>query len=620
MKMRELALGNRSPRVNVLPDGATIIESGEALKPFSRSYTEKLVHWAETDPDRCFLAQRTEDGKRWRRISYGEAYAKVRCIAQGLLDRGLSQERTVAILSENEIEHALLALAAMHVGIAYAPISVNYSLVPEAITKLRHCINLLTPGLVYVSDADAYRGAIEEIAAHDAEIVYRRGTVHGGKATLFEELAATVPTAAVDEAARAIRPEMIARILFTSGSTGMPKGVINTHQSSCANMQMTEQVWPFIKDQPPVLCDWLPWNHTFGSGIIFGLILQGGGTMYIDDGRPLPELFHKTVRNLNDVRPTLFMAVPASFEMLLPSLNDDAAFRENFFSRLILLYYSGAGLAEPINDRFRRMAAETARERIFTTTAYGATETGPLAVMCHWDTRRMGVVGLPVPGVQLKLIPNGGKLEARLKGTAISVGYFRQPHLTAAVFDEEGWYRTGDALRYVDPDNIEEGLIFDGRIAEDFKLTTGTWVNVGPLKILATDAFDLVAKQILICGHDRAEVGILVFPDIDTCRQVAGLSDEASLAEILASPKLIADLQQRLDKAAAGGTSSSNRIARLRIVERPLDPDELTEKKTLCTNIVLSRRAAEIADMYADEPSARVLRAARRQSAVRALA
>jgi feruloyl-CoA synthase len=609
MDMRSIRLGSRKATLQKQYDGSAIVSAEEQLGSYDRRYTEKLEYWANVAPDRVFLAERTEDGTDWRKISYREAFEKVRCISQGLLNRGLSQDRTVAILSGNEIEHALLALAAMHVGIAYAPISVNYSLMSNAYAKLRHCIDLLTPGLIYASDADTYRSAIETVAPVDAEIVYRRGTVSGRKTTAFEDLAYTIPTSAVDAAAEAIRPNMIARILFTSGSTGLPKGVINTHHSTCANMQMTEQVWPFIREQPPILCDWLPWNHTFGSGMIFGLILQGGGSIYIDDGRPLPGEFEKTVRNLKDVRPTLFMAVPASFEMLLPYLENETEFRDCFFSRLIMLYYSGSNLADPINESFRRMAAEVTGERIFTTTAYGATETGPLAVMCNWDTPKMGVVGLPVPGVQLKLIPNGGKLEARLKGTAIFAGYFRQPQVTQAAFDEDGWYKTGDAIRYVNPDNINDGLMFDGRIAEDFKLTTGTWVNVGPLKMLATSVFDSVASQILVCGHDRAEIGVLVFPEIETCRRITGFPKDTAIGEVLRSSALLNNLQERLDKAAANGTSSSNRIARLRVVERPLVPAELTEKKTLCTNVVLTLRTEEIEDLFSDKPSPLVLRA-----------
>lgn len=420
MEMRPLHLGMHGAHIERSLDGRMILSSKDPLAPYARRYTERLEHWARSAGDRIFLAQRTTDGTGWRTITYRDTFDKVQYIAQALLDRGLSAERPLMILSGNEIEHALIALAALHVGIPYSPISVSYSLVSKDHAKLRHCFELLTPGLVYVSDAAAFKCAIDAVIPVDVEIVCRERPLDGRRMTSFDTLLDATPTSAVDAAAAEVCGETPARILFTSGSTAMPKGAINTHQTACANMQVVAQVWPFTIDEPPVVCDWLPWNHTSGGGLI-GLIIHAGESLYIADGRPMSGQIEKTVRNLNEVRPTIFISVPASFELLLPYLESDDTFRVNFFSRLKMLYYSAASPPDETSDRYR----------IFTASGYGATEVGPLALVCNWDTPRKGVIGLPLPGFQVKLIPNGQKLEIRAKGPAIVPGYFRQPELTA---------------------------------------------------------------------------------------------------------------------------------------------------------------------------------------------
>lgn len=347
----------------------------------------------------------------------------------------------------------------------------------------------------------------------------------------------------------------------------------------------------------------MPWNHTFGGGMMIGLIMHAGGSMYIDDGRPMSGQIEKTVRNLNEVRPTIFISVPASFELLLPYLESDDIFRVNFFSRLKMLYYSAASLPDETSDRYRSLAAAVTGHRIFTASGYGATEVGPLAIVCNWDTPRKGIIGLPVPGFQLRLIPNGQKLEVRIKGPAVVPGYFRQPELTAKAFDAEGWYCLGDAVRFADPNDILEGLIFDGRVVEDFKLRTGTWVSVGPLRILATNHLSPLAVNILVCGIDRAEIGLLVFPELEACRRVARMPKEATLAEILQSEILRNDFQNRLNALRARGTTTSNRIVRMRVSSVPLSDVEVTDKNTISTNVVNDRRREEIEDLYSGRPS-----------------
>jgi feruloyl-CoA synthase len=607
VEMRHLRLGRRGDVCDRICNGDIVLSSPETLQPFNRSYTERLEHWALVAGDRDFVAQRTANGNGWRKISYAKMFSQVRSVAQALLDRGLSQDRPLMILSGNEIEHAVMALAAMHVGIPYSPISLSYSLVSKDFAKLRHCCDLLTPGLVYASNAIQFEHAIKAVISPDIEVAYLSNPIAGRRMVSFDELAATTPTSDVDRAARAVRGEMPARILFTSGSTSMPKGAINTHQVICANQQMTAQVWPFILDAPPIVCDWLPWNHTFGAGQIFGLILWGGGTIYIDEGRPMPGMIDKTVENLKDVRPTFFVNVPKGFEMVLPFLENDKTFRENFFSRLTMLFYSAASLATSVTDAYNRLALETIGKRIFTTTGFGSTETGPLAIMCNWDSPHPGNIGLPAPGVRAKLTPNGSKKEVRIKSPAIVPGYWRQPELTKKVFDDDGWYMIGDAVRFIDPSIPSEGLLFDGRVAEDFKLKTGTWVNVGPLRILATEELTPLVQNVLICGQDRDEVGLVVFPEVEFCRHLAGLDKDASRATILSHPNVLGEFRARLARMAQHGTGSSNRIARMVVAATALADVEVTDKGTLSTNVVLERRKAEIDDLYSTSPSSLVV-------------
>jgi feruloyl-CoA synthase len=584
-KVREVPMGTADVQVERRADGAILLRSPHALPATPRCLTERLAHWAQQAPERTFIAQR-DAGGAWRALAYGDALRRVRAIAQALLDRGLSVERPLAILSDNDIEHALLALACMHVGVAYVPVSSAYSLVSTDHAKLKHVLGLLTPGLVYAADAARFAKAIAAAVPAGTEVV---------SAERFGSLEAT-PGAAVDAAHAAVGPDSIAKFLLTSGSTGQPKAVINTQRMLCSNQQMITHAIPSLRREPPVLVDWLPWNHTAGANHNLGLVLNHGGSLYIDEGKPVPGLIEKTVRNLRDVAPTIYFNVPRGYEALLPFLRDDRQLRETFFSRLGLMQYAAAVLPQPIWQAYEELALATCGERIRWITGYGATETAPAAMFTSAGAARAGSVGLPVDGVEMKLAPVADKLEARFRGPSITPGYWRQPELTQAAFDEEGYYRTGDALRFVDAADPRQGFEFDGRTTEDFKLGTGTWVSVGPLRAKINAACSPLVQDVVITGHDRDRLGALVFPNPVVCRDL----DAAALR---------ARLQPVFDRLARESTGSSTRIARAMVMETPpsIDASEVTDKGSINQRAVLKNRAALVERLYAEPPEPEVI-------------
>jgi len=591
------------------PDGTLLIRSRYPLDDYPPRITDRLVYWAEHAPDRTFMAGRDANGE-WRHITYAQALQYAKCIGQALLSRDLSAERPVAILSGNDLEHAMLALGCLYVGIPYAPISPAYSLISSDFGKLRYIFELLTPGLVFACDGQQYAKAIEAIVPEDIELVVTRNPIAGRKSISFDDLAATVPTDAVEDAHDKVGPDTIAKFLFTSGSTGMPKAVINTQRMWCSNQIMVRSALQYLQDEPPTILDWAPWHHTAGGNHDVGLVLYNGGTFYIDEGKPLPGLIEHTVRNLKDVAPTWYFNVPKGFEALLPFFRTDEQLRRNFFSRLKVLWYAGAAIAQHVYDEYQQLAVQTSGERVLFLTGLGSTETAPFAMSRMWESAQGVNMGLPARGSILKLVPSGDKLEARFKGPHITPGYWRQPDLTEKAFDEEGFYKIGDALKFEDENNPIQGLLFDGRIAEDFKLGTGTWVSVGPLRAAFISHFAPYVRDVVIGGADRDYIGVLVIPDVDALRGFAGdLPKDAPAADVLEHPGVKAKFRELLTSFAKASTGSSNRVLRAVLLAEPpsLDVGEITDKGSINQRAVLSHRKALVDEMYSDPPSSRVI-------------
>ena len=553
-----------------------ILRSPIPLAPFPRAVGEWLVHWARTSPDRVFLAERA--GEAWRKVTYAGALDAVRSIGEALLARGLSADRPVAILSDNSVDHALLALGAMHAGIPAAPISPAYSLMSKDHAKLKGIFELLQPGLVYARDPAPFAPALEAV---------------GARATGIEGLLAEKPSARIDAAFAAVGPDTIAKVLFTSGSTGSPKGVINTHRMLCSNQQSWAQLWPFLEETPPVLCEWLPWNHTFGGNATFNMVLRNGGTMYVDGGKPAPGLVETTVRNLREVSPTLYFNVPRGFDLLLPYLESDADLRRSFFRNLDAVFYAGAALPQNLWARLEALTVTENGGRLSMLSGWGSTETSPMATCVHYPIARAGVIGNPGPGTELKLVPSGTKLEVRVRGPNVTPGYWRRDDLTREAFDEEGFYRIGDAMKFVDPDDPAKGLAFDGRVAEDFKLMSGTWVHVGTVRVQLIAACDPLVQDAVITGHDREEMGALVF-----------VNPAAAKALGLDTDGVRARLQTALGKLAAESTGTSTAPVRLLVLDEPpsIDANEITDKGYINQRAVLERRAALVERLHAGGP------------------
>lgn len=605
---RRIALGRGRVAMDRDAGGTVRMKTSAALGPYPGKITERLVRFAREAPDRTLFAKRDAAGK-WRTLTYAQALDAARRIGQALLDRGLDAERPLLILSENDLEHAMLALAALHVGVPFAPVSPAYSLISQDYGKLRHILELMTPGLVFVADGRRYERALRATLPAETELVVTESPPADRAATPFAALATTDATARVDAAYAAVNPDTLAKFLFTSGSTGTPKAVIHTQRMLCSNLQQIVECLPFMTEEPPVFVDWLPWNHTFGGSHNFGLTLYNGGTLYIDDGKPVPQLIGKTIENLREIAPTVYFNVPRGFEEIAAALDADRALAKHFFSRVKMLFYAAAGLSQPIWDRLHRVAEETCGERILMITGLGMTETAPFALCANWEAGRSGLVGIPAPGLELKLAPVEDKLEARYRGPNVTPGFWRQAEITQAAFDEEGFYRSGDAVRFADPADPDKGLIFDGRIAEDFKLNSGTWVSVGPLRARIMAAGAPYIQDVVICGLDRRDVGILVFPHVDSCRPLCkALGPTAGQAEIAADPAVRAWFQTFLDTLGDDSAGSASRVARGMLLAAPpsIDLGEMTDKGSINQRAVLTHRAALVEELYAEAPSARV--------------
>lgn len=605
---RKIPLGPPEMKIERRADGSIIATSPLEIGPYPAKATDWLDHWSKVAPDRIFLAQRDGQGP-WRTITFRQAQISVRSIAEALLKRNLSAERPIACLTGNDLGQALLSLAAQYIGVPFAPISPAYSTISQDFGKLRHIFSLLQPGMIYATTVAPVRRAIHTVVPADVEIVVADKTDFDRPQTLLTDLIATPTTPAVDAANAKVGPDTIAKFLFTSGSTGVPKAVINTQRMICSNQVMFAAVCPFFTMDPPVLVDWLPWSHTFGGNHNFNLALFGGGSFYIDEGRPLPGAIEQTVRNLREIAPTAYFNVPRGFEALLPYLKSDAELAKTFFSRLKAIQYAGASLSQPVWDGLQEVAVKTVGERMHIMSGLGSTETAPGAITVVRHIDRAGTVGVPMPGVIVKLVPNAGKLEARLKGPNVTPGYWKNPEQTTAAYDEEGFYKLGDALKFADEKDPAAGFVFDGRVSEDFKLSSGTWVSVGPLRADLIHHFAPFIRDVVVAGHDRTSIGVLLIPEIESLRQLASLPATATPREVCSHPAVVALMREELASHAAKSTGSSNLVQRLMLLDEPLSIDvgEITDKGSVNQRAVLAHRTDLVADLYAIEPSARVI-------------
>lgn len=592
-------------------DGTRILRSGIPLPDsYDRCVGEWLEHWAQVAPERLFLAQRGADGN-WLKLSYGEARRRVIAIATWLLGQNLSPERPVVILSDNSIEHALLMYAAMHIGVPSCAISSGNSLMSRDFAKLRANIELLCPGVIFAEPMERFLPAIEAVRdLHSGVVVAGSGGTCPDGMLAFARLEEESNEAAVMSAFNRITPDTIGKFLFTSGSVGTPKAVINTQRMMVSNQMAKSLMWPFLAVDSPVLVDWLPWSHTFGSNHNLNMVLRWGGTLYIDEGKPVPALLERTVNNLKEISPTVYFNVPRAYDMLVPLLRADEELRNNFFRKLKFIFYAGAALPNHLWVALEELSEMATGSKVLLVSSWGSTETAPMASDCHFHACVPGVIGVPVPGTALKLVPSADKMEVRVKGPNVFPGYWRQPEVTAQAFDDEGYYMIGDAVEFVDPSHPTKGLLFDGRVGEDFKLLTGTWVHVGSLRLSAIDAMKPVAQDIVVTGHDRDDIGFLIFPNISECRTLCPeLAPDASVAQVLAHPAVIDRVQSGLLTLKRLGGGSSNYASRALLMAEPpsMEEGEITDKGYINQRMVLSRRADLVARLYAEGMDSEVI-------------
>lgn len=602
---REVAFGPYTASLREA-GGCIYLQGPGELAPYPPRFTAHLLRWAAERPGHTFLAQRSRaPGRPWLRLTYAQTLERVRALAQALLDLGLSAERPLVILSGNDPEHALLTLAALHVGIPAAPVSPSYSLLDPAAARVAHAVDRLTPGLVFAADADRFANAIARAVPPGVPVACVGGSVATHRVLSFAALQATAPTAAVDEAHARVGGDTIAKFLFTSGSTKAPKAVVNTHRMLAANQQMYAQCYPFLEQVPPVLVDWLPWHHTAGGNSNLGLVLRNGGTMYIDEGKPTEAGIEETLLNLKEVSPTAIYTVPKGLEMLAQRMAADAALRDHVFRDLRLIFAAGAAMPGSVIELVDRLAVQSLGCRVPMTMGLGMTETAPFAVSHHRPGWQAGVIGLPAPGLELKLAPVGGKLEVRYRGPSVTPGYWRQPELQAECWDDEGFFRSGDAAAFIDPAEPLRGLRFDGRIAEDFKLVSGTWVSVDTVRARAMAQALPYVHDVVVTGEGRDELGLLVFL-APAAAALAPALEQPTPAALAAHPAVRAWAQQWLDALAAAGTGSSNRVQRVLLMEEPPSAarGELTDKGSLNQRAVLAARAALVERLHAaDDPA-----------------
>jgi feruloyl-CoA synthase len=584
-------------------DGSIVLKSSEPLRAGARCVGDWLEQWARQTPERIFLAERGNIDAPWTTVSYRDALRQVRSIASWILAQRLSAERPLVILSDNSVDHALFALAAMHVGVPSAAISPAYSLMSKDFDKLKSMIGLLEPGAIYVAGTKPFAAALAAIRPlHSATIV--SGNAGDDDAISFGAITSTAEMPEVEQAFAAVMPDTIAKFLFTSGSTGTPKAVINTQRMLTSSQQAKAQTWTFLDEARDdlVILDWLPWSHTFGANHNFNLVLRNGGTLYVDGGKPAPGLFATSLANLRSVMPTVYFNVPRGFDMLIAALRGDDELRRKFFGEVKFAFYAGAALPQNLWDGLEELSIKTVGRALPMVSAWGSTETSPLATDCHFQASRSGNIGVPIPGTELKLVASGDKLEVRVRGPNVTPGYWKASELTAQAFDTEGFYLIGDAVKFADPDRPEFGLFFDGRIAEDFKLNSGTWVSVGTLRVAGIAALAPLAQDIVVTGHGADEVRFLVFPNIAACRAHAGLPDSADVSEMLRHERIRGAIAQGLARLKAHSGNSSGHATRALLLAEPasVDGGEITDKGYINQRGVLTRRTSGVATLDDD--------------------
>lgn len=572
------------------------INNTKALPAYPDALFHKFDEHADNTPEVVALAdRRCADG--WRKLTYAELRDKTRRIAQFIIDAGATAERGVAIMAPNSIDHALVAYACLRIGVPYAPVTPAYALLATDFEKLRYVMDLMNPSVLYVDDSAPFAKAIDQAMPADIKVI---SVENADQCMSLADAIATEVTSAVADLEARVNPDTVAKLLFTSGSTGMPKAVINTQRMMCSNQVMIRETYSFLKEQSPVLVDWLPWNHTAGGNHDVGLSLFNGGTFYIDDGKPVPGAIKATVDNLKDVSPTVYFNVPKGYELLVAAMEEDEALKQSFFARMEVIQYSGAGLSPHVFSSLIRMSQEVRGKAVPIVTGYGATETAPAATGPIGPMKEPGHIGLPVPGLSFKLVPNGSKLELRLKGPSITPGYWSEPEKTAEAFDEEGYYCIKDAVKLVNPDDINDGLIYDGRVAEDFKLNTGTWVSFVNVRNGFIAAAAPIVREVVLTGHNEGYIGALVFLDVEQARKLAPELANLSEAELSASEQVRAHVQAALEAYKAQSTGSSNRIKRCLIMAQPatLESGEMTDKGSVNQRSVLEKRADLVDRIY----------------------
>ncbi len=600
--MRPVNVWNPRLAIEKRADGSAVITQQDPLASYPERLSDRIAHWADVAGDRRWMAQRGDDGT-WREISYGELLDTMRHIGSFLLDLDLSVESPLIILSGNSLEHAVVALSAQYVGIPTAAITPNYSLMDSSYAKLRSICDQITPGAVFVQDADVFAAAVETVFENSIPMIFGAGTAPGGRLSFrYSDIAAYNATQPATLANQETGPDTIAKFLFTSGTTGSPKPVIQTQRMLCANMEMVRDCYRFVQDEPPIVVDWAPWNHVASGNMVFNLVLYNGGTFYIDEGKPSLAGIKTTIANLSEISPTWYFNIPMGYDLLCDAMEADLEIAAAFFSKLRMMMYAGAGMASHTWQRLTELSQRTLGKQVLLCTGLGSTETTPFVLYCTEPQDGPGNVGVPMRGLTVKLVPTAGKLELRVKGPSVTPGYWRQPEITSTVFDEEGFYNMGDAVRPADPSDWSRGFIFDGRTAENFKLDTGTWIAVGSIRAHLIDAFGGLVSDAAICGENRSELGALLIPSRERLEALVGAESQLSDEELHNHPKVRARISHLLSKQASEATGSSNRIARAIIVKDPLDVSrgEITEKGSLNQKALLANRPDLVDQLYGD--------------------